>query len=85
MAHFLPLHDLLTPFTMSSLLHGVLTPHGSCTLFSVLYTLSKAFFTPHGSCTLFSVLSLQARLHPKSSGNGGKHGDDDLQDLLPDR
>ena len=28
---------------------------------------------------------LQARLHPKSSGDGGKHGDDYLQDLFPDR
>ena len=26
----------------------------------------------------------EARLHPKSSGDGGKDSDDDLQDLLPD-
>ena len=35
---------------------------------------------------LYSLLTdLQARLHAKRSGDGGKHGDDDLQDLLPDR
>ena len=43
-----------------------------------------AVSAPDGSCTLYSVLSLQARLHPKSSGDSGKDGNDNLQDLLPD-
>ena len=34
----------------------------------------------------YSLLTdLQARLHAKSSGDCRKHGDDDLQDLLPNR
>ena len=46
----------------------------------------QGVFTAQGLLTTHSSLltKLQARLHPKSSGDGGKHGNDDLQDLLPD-
>ena len=46
----------------------------------------QGVFTPQGLLTPHSSLltKLQARLHPKSSRNSRKHGNDNLQDLLPD-
>ena len=47
----------------------------------------QGVFTPQGLLSPHSSLltDLQARLHPKSRSNSHQHGDDDLQDLLPDR
>ena len=47
----------------------------------------QGVFTPQGLLTTHSSLltNSKARLHPKSSGDSRKDGNDDLQDLLPDR